>query len=231
MSPAQNHLEPPPLPPSPLTPAVEVPPSERLRLPWVTLLFALLGALIAGLLLTLAFLRMHADAFSIGGMAAVVAGARALVLGFGGTAADRVARYWPRVARWGLGLAILGLVPGLELLPIWFGAGPRRVVICLTWMAAAAVRDGVIGALSGYLLSQEKALLWARCIGAAVIWGVYVAYDVYFSGPLTGVFLGTETTQFVLTQALAGCLLPVAFVLGLRLAWRRALDEGRAEGE
>ncbi len=221
----------PPLPPSPLTEVVEVEPFERLRLPWTTLLFALLGALLPGPILSLAFLRVHPDAYVIGGVGAVMAGVRALVLAFGATAADRVVNCWPRMARWGLGLAILGLVPGLEQVPMGFPAFPNWAVIRLAWMAGAAVRDGLIGAISGYLLLREGDVLRARCIGTVVIWGVYVAYDFYFSGPLTGIFSGTETTQFVLTQALAGCLLPVAFALSLRLAWRQVLEPGTHEGQ
>jgi hypothetical protein len=221
----------PPLPPSPLAQVVEVPPFERARLPWTTLLFALLGALVASLLVALAFLRIHQDAFLIGGIAAVVAGARALGLAVGATAADRVAADWPRVARWALGLAIAGVVPGLELLPMGFQAFPNWVVVCLPWLAAGAVRDGLIGAISGYSLLQERTLVWARCMGVAAVWGAYAACDLTLSGPLAEIPGGTERVQFVLALALGGCLLPAALSLSLWLAWRRALPEGTVEGE
>jgi hypothetical protein len=221
MEPDPQQPKPPPLPPSPLTEVVEVEPFERLRLPWTTLLVALLGALIAGLLLTVGFLSTHREAHMVGVVAVVVAGVRAVVLALGAVAADRIVGGWPRMARWGLGLAILGLVPGLELVPMGLAASPNWVAMCLPWMAAAAVRDGLIGAISGCFLLRQRTLLWARCIGAAAVWGGYAACDLGLSGPLTEFPSGTERTQFVLTLALAGCLLPVALAVGLRLAWQR----------
>ena len=108
---------------------------------------------------------------------------------------------------------------------------PHSIVICLPWMGAAAVRDGLIGAIGGYLLLGERTLLWARCMGAAVIWGVYAVCDLALSGPLAEFPSDTETVQFALTLGLAGCLLPVALVLGLRVARRRALEAGATEAK
>ena len=103
-----------PLPPSPLTPVVEVPPFSRVALPWHVL--AYIGGCVLGatMLVGLPLMRVDQYALLVWVPLAIVLVPRHWVAGLAAVLLDRAAPSWPRAVRWGVAMGLIGLLPGVE---------------------------------------------------------------------------------------------------------------------
>ena len=118
---------PPPLPPPPMG-RLATEDAARVPLPWTALPLALAGAVIVALPTGIICASVYHDAeMAVPFPTAMAWWIAACALGAAGM--DRLARSWPRVVRWGLGMAIGAFIPNPGVLWAMHQIGPDELRI------------------------------------------------------------------------------------------------------
>ena len=184
----------PKLPPAPLAESSEWLPFGEVLLPWSTPLVVGLATGLAGLAGLLvgwfADLGMAIAMCIVGG--AMVA-ARGAVVALGATLGGRLLRGTSRPVRWACGMAVVGVVPGLEvLIQSRYGvAGVHGVSYStlLCWVALGAGRDALLGLCLGAVLMSRPGHWWPSALSGAGVLALYCVADALLGGPLAEIGL------------------------------------------
>jgi hypothetical protein len=210
---------PPPLPPSPMTQVAEPLWWGEVRLPWSTMLFAILaGGLAAVLILPLEVFWPGTGFVAFIGFFGTTT--RAALLAFAAVVADRAAPSWPRSLRWGLAMLLFGLIPGVEQS---FRYPWSTTEVC--WLLAAAARDGCLGLLLGVIASSQAGLWWRLPLAGVGAMLTYVVADYTLVGPLGGLVEAPYIAPD-LAVSCAALVIGCYALLGLVFAWRLRVASG-----
>jgi hypothetical protein len=162
------------LPPPPAAPEGDGPFPDTVRLTWHTPFFIALAELVAYSVLWLPFCIAGRTAWGALSWIATCAAWAAALRGLGAAAADRWTPGYPRPIRWALGMAVVSIVPPLELLVpalLWWrtpfastlGWGWAPTV---PWTAGQAI---VVGLVLGSVAGRTRGSPWGLALAGLVM--------------------------------------------------------------
>jgi hypothetical protein len=217
------------LPPSPLGVREVDVPFFRVLLPDHTPLLTLGAALLGGV--PAAVLAVYLQAPWILEEAApgvAMAAWRGFLFALGAVLGDRLAPSWPRPARWGLGMALSGLVPDPYRLRYtdYVSPGEWLAVYC----AHEAIRGGLLGTALGLTTRHEAGAVWKSLGAGTVLLAVFVALDIRVAlrNPVDIWVSPLESAASASALLIGEILLPVVLANRLLAAWKHLSRE--AEG-
>jgi hypothetical protein len=191
-------------------------PWARVALPWSTILFGGLAGL-GGTVFVLPFMLLSPrDAEVIIILGGVGCFLRGLLVSLAAVLADRVLRRAARPWRWALGMLVLGLVPGLEVLvpsapslPHWMGL----------YNLSGAIRDGWFGLVLGLAAYRQEGAVRRMGLAGALALPLYLPLEYARGGPLTPLLGGLdEAVPLIALLIGAGGLIGAAFGWRLHVA-------------
>jgi len=224
----------PKLPPAPLAEGHEAPPFDEVLLPWSTPFVVGLATGLAGLAgVLVGWFDDPESAINLGVVGGVMVAARGALVGLGATLGDRVLKGTSRPVRWACGMAVVGLVPGLEGLMqvLYYGMQLVSHSMTLWWVVLGASRDALLGLCLGAVLMSRPGHWWPSALTGAGVLALYCAADGLLGGPLEEIGLMPDRHYWGLEELAAPAVVVVAGALvGLSLRRLLAVQADRQAG-